>query len=79
VIGAGNAVGASQRTPRLRQADHHELTIDEAQARIAGGAKAEQGIVPVMDRKDALGGEVAHRFDHGWLLTGKSYLLMLYL
>jgi hypothetical protein len=70
VIGAGDAVGAGQRTALLRQADHHELTIDEAQAGIAGGAKAEQGIVPVMNRKDALGGIVAHRFDQVGLLTG---------
>jgi hypothetical protein len=32
MVGAGDAVGARQRAPLfLRQADHHELTIDEAQ------------------------------------------------
>ena len=49
VVGAGDAVGASQWSPLLRQADHHELPIDEAQARVARGAKTEQRFAPVMN------------------------------
>ncbi|MCY1529167.1 hypothetical protein D9M68_643000 [compost metagenome] len=60
-VRAGDGVGAHQRTAAfLLQADHHELAIFEAQARVAGALEAEQRVVPVMNAEDALGVEVAH-------------------
>ncbi|MDR6357895.1 hypothetical protein Q3H58_004566 [Pseudomonas psychrotolerans] len=62
VVRAGDAVGAHQRATAFGfQADHHELTVFETQARITGGLEAEQGVVPVMNAQDALGVQVAHR------------------
>ena len=42
VIGAGHAVGAQQRLAFDLQADHRELAVLEAEARIARGREAEQ-------------------------------------
>ncbi|KFB70241.1 MAG: hypothetical protein AW09_004670 [Candidatus Accumulibacter phosphatis] len=63
VVGAGDAVRTRQRTPLLRQANHQELSVDEAQRGVARGAKTEQRFVPVMYRKDALRGIIAHGLD----------------
>jgi hypothetical protein len=41
VIGAGDTVGTHQRTTVDFQADHHELTIVEAQTAIASRLEAE--------------------------------------
>jgi hypothetical protein len=48
--------------PFLLQADHHELTVLEAQARIAGALEAEQGVVPVVNTEDTFVVHVAHRW-----------------
>ncbi|MNG28294.1 hypothetical protein D3C84_1135400 [compost metagenome] len=62
-VRAGDGVGAHQRTPRrLLQADHHELAVLEAQARVAGAFEAEQGVVPVVHTDYALDVQVAHVF-----------------
>ena len=63
VVSAGDAVRARQRSSLLRQADHQKLSVDEAQGGVARGAKTEQRFVPVMNRKDALCGIIAHGLD----------------
>ncbi|EXI71061.1 MAG: hypothetical protein AW07_03807 [Candidatus Accumulibacter sp. SK-11] len=72
VVRAGDAVGARQRTSLLRQPEHDELAVDEAQGGIARGAEAEQSISPVVDGEDALCGVSAHHVTHGVLLTASS-------
>jgi hypothetical protein len=61
VIGAGDAVGARQRTAVDVQAHHHELAVLEAQSRIARRHETEQRVVPVTHFQDALGVETRHR------------------
>ncbi len=60
VVGAGDGVGAHQRLAVHLQADHHELAVLEAQAALAGGAEAEQGVVPVMDAEHLFKRKLAH-------------------
>ena len=60
-VRAGDRVSAHKRAAIwLLQADHHELPVLEAQARVAGALEAEQGIVPVMNTEDTLVVHVAH-------------------
>src|SRR5471030_2883044 len=60
-VRAGNRVSAHKRAAvGLLQADHHELTVLEAQARVAGALEAEQSVVPVMNTEDTLVVHVAH-------------------
>ena len=60
-VRAGDRVGAHQRAAAfLLQADHHELAILEAQARITGTLEAEQRVIPVMNTEDAFVIHVAH-------------------
>jgi hypothetical protein len=60
-VRAGDRVGAHKRTAiGLLQADHHELTVLKAQARVAGALEAEQGVVPVMNTEDTFVVHVAH-------------------
>ena len=58
VVRAGDAEGAQQRAALDLEPDHHEVAVAEAQARVAGGREAEQGVVPVVDAQDALFAEV---------------------
>jgi hypothetical protein len=44
----------------LLQADHHELPVLEAQARVAGALEAEQGVIPVMNTENSFVVHVAH-------------------
>ncbi|MNN24134.1 hypothetical protein D3C81_1375520 [compost metagenome] len=60
VVGAGNAVGSHERTTVRFQTDHHELAVLKAQALVAGGLEAEQGVVPVVYADYALTHQVAH-------------------
>ena len=56
-----DGIGAHERTAAfLLQADHHELTVLEAQARVAGALEAEQGVVPVVHTEDTFVVHVAH-------------------
>jgi len=59
--GAGDRVGAHQRTAVQLHADHHELPAVEAEGRIARGAEGEQVVVPVLHVDHVLG---CHRY-HG--------------
>src|SRR3546814_7458953 len=43
--GAGDRIGAQQRPPLARQADHHELARAEAEARRAADREAEKMLV----------------------------------
>ena len=58
---ADHAVGAQQGSTHNLDADHGELTTDEAKASISGRAKAEQGRCPMVDRQDMFDVEIAHR------------------
>ncbi len=60
MVGTGNAVGAHQRLALDFQANHDELAIFKAQAGVARGAEAEQGIVPVVYAEYALDVMIAH-------------------
>jgi hypothetical protein len=60
VIGAGNTVGAQQRTAFHFQTDHHKLAIDKAQTIFTGALEAEQSIVPVMNFQNALNRNIGH-------------------
>src|SRR3546814_20372997 len=55
--GAGDRIGAQQRPPLARQADHHELARAEAEARRAADREAEQMLVPVAYRTHLLDGQ----------------------
>src|SRR3546814_9053733 len=60
-VRTGDRVSAHKRAAvGLLQADHHELTVLEAQARITGALEAEQSVVPVMNTEDTLVVHVAH-------------------
>ena len=60
-VRAGDRIGTHQGAAiGLHQADHHELAVLEAQARIAGAFEAEQRVVPVMHAKHAFNVEIAH-------------------
>ena len=71
VIRAGDTVGAHQWTPLDLQADHHELTVLEAQACIASGLEAEQRIVPMVHTENALYVQVAHAANSSWCRDGR--------
>ena len=60
VVGAGDAVGAQQRSAAQRQAEHHELAVLEAQAGRARGAEGELRVRPVPDREHALAEQCRH-------------------
>src|SRR6202000_2039544 len=62
MIGARHAVGAQQWTAVDLEADHRELSIEEAEAGIAGGGEAEQRVGPVPDGKNFLSVKRAHGF-----------------
>src|SRR3546814_1061493 len=55
--GTGDRIGAQQRPPLARQADHHELARMEAEARRAADREAEQMLVPVAHRTHLLDGQ----------------------
>src|SRR3546814_8448350 len=55
--GTGDRIGAQQRPPLARQADHHELARTEAEARRAADREAEQMLVPVAHRTHLLDGQ----------------------
>src|SRR5690606_9693201 len=63
VIGADHGIGAQQRLVVDDQADHRELAIDKAEARVTRGAEAEQSVGPVVDPGDRLLAEVAARLE----------------
>lgn len=60
VVGAGDAVSARQWLAVDIETDHDELTAGKAQTLRARGAERKQGIVPMVDRDDRFGIEVAH-------------------
>src|SRR5690348_9943277 len=64
VIGAGYAVGAQERAAVDVQADHDELAVLEAQARVPRGRESELRIGPVLYRENAL---AAYRRQDGHL------------
>src|SRR3546814_13296515 len=55
--GTGDRIGAQQRPPLARQADHHELARTEAEARRAAEREAEQMLVPVRSEEVRVGKE----------------------
>ncbi|MNE42802.1 hypothetical protein D3C80_1369500 [compost metagenome] len=60
-VRAGDRVCTHKRPAiGLLQADHHELTVLEAQTRVAGALEAEQGVIPVMDTEYTFVVHVAH-------------------
>jgi hypothetical protein len=52
IVRAHHAVGAEQRLAFDFDADHRELTVQEAECLIARGGEAELTIGPVLDRED---------------------------
>ena len=61
VVRAHDAVRTHQRFPVDAQPDHDEVTVLEAEARVARRREAEQRAVPVMNGKHALRAYRGHR------------------
>jgi hypothetical protein len=62
---SGTLIRAHDSAVRHLQSEHHELTVFETQTRRAGGAKAEQPVIPVLDIEYRLG-----RIDSQGLILG---------
>jgi len=60
IVGAGDAVGAQQRPPVDFQADHDELAVFKAQARVAGRGETEQRLVPMPHTQDCFSADRRH-------------------
>ncbi|MNS82488.1 hypothetical protein D3C72_1162340 [compost metagenome] len=72
VVRAHDAVGAQQGLVVDLQADHREMTVREAQRRVARGGEGEQAVGPVVDAQDAFFAECTHTELKCWLKTEKG-------
>jgi hypothetical protein len=72
VVRAHDAVGAQQGLVVDLQADHREMTVREAQRRVARGGEGEQAVGPVVDAQDAFFAECTHTELKSWLVTGEG-------